>query len=308
MKQKKTKRIVLGILIGLVCAISTLFTLFLILLFFLGMGGIPKPTRDINRYQEIFAEQGVRTGYISFPETIPDSATDVKYYHIYMDNLFSPTVQTFLQCTYDDATYEKEIDRLENTSKTYGNRVCRLLRDEEHKFAYPAYIAVENAASTYEYALLTGENQITYIFTMYGDAHKVKFDQKYLPTDYMTTKDKSFTSGYSIYYTIVSESGITSDYTRDAVVTVHNTHSRYVGDDYFVVYFTLDADGNEIIDECGYFPWTNDYEVDHGIYYDNLSGKQYLDMTVDFDQKEVTVFYLEKETQNSFTYQLQKEE
>ena len=92
-------------------------------------------------------------------------------------------IKEFISCYY--------LWELEHTSKTYG--------DKKKKFQYPAYIAVENAAHKYEYALLTGENQITYISTSFIDKENVKFSEDYLPYDFMTEEGRAYGSGYSIY-------------------------------------------------------------------------------------------------------------
>ena len=42
----------------------------------------------------------------------------------------------------------------------------------------------------YEYALLTGENQITYISTSFIDKENVKFSEDYLPYDFMTEEGR----------------------------------------------------------------------------------------------------------------------
>ena len=126
------------------------------------MGGPAKITRDIKEYEAVLMQPYIQTAYIVFPEKLPEGVLDTEFYNYYRDTFGSPTLQTYLKCVYDDQSYLKEIDRLENTSKTYGNKKKKLLRDEKKKFQYPAYVAVENATHRYEYALLTGENEITY--------------------------------------------------------------------------------------------------------------------------------------------------
>ena len=59
----------------------------------------------------------------------------------------APAVQTFLQCTYDDKTYQKEIDRLENCHKTYGKEVREFRKhfiDEVNKIIKEVEIAVNS--------------------------------------------------------------------------------------------------------------------------------------------------------------------
>ncbi len=151
---------------------------------------------------------------LRYKENLIQERQETEFYSYYRDTFGSPTVQTYLKCTYNEQSYAEEIKRLENTSKIYGDEKKVLLRDDSKKYQYPAYIAVENAAHKYEYALLTGEKEITYIFTDYIEIENVKFSKDYLPNDYMTEEGRFFGSGYSIYYESVSTSGIATDYTR----------------------------------------------------------------------------------------------
>lgn len=193
---------------------ATLFALRLLLLYFAFFGGPAKVTRDIGKYEAVLSQPYIQTAYIVFPQTIPEGVQETEFYSYYRDTFGSPTVQTYLKCTYNEQSYAEEIKRLENTSKIYGDEKKVLLRDDSKKYQYPAYIAVENAAHKYEYALLTGEKEITYIFTDYIEIENVKFSKDYLPNDYMTEEGRFFGSGYSIYYESVSTSGIATDYTR----------------------------------------------------------------------------------------------
>ena len=294
MKNKKYKKIIKWFLIGIGLAFATLITAIIVIFYFFLIGGPAKTTKDIGKYETIFEEQGLRTGYMVFPESIPEGVEDVDFYHSYRDTLFSPTVETFLQCTYDEKTYQKEVDRLENTSKTYGNKKMLLLRDTEQKFYYPAYIAVENAASTYEYALLTGERQITYIFTMYRDSGDVHFDKKYLPKDYdeKAEEEPVFGSGYSIYYSNVSSNVITTDYTRSPVTELNGSHMRMIGDDSFVVYYVVDETGREMITGCSFWKTLDEFDMNETQYHD-IDGMEYVDMEVSKNYKNVSVTYLQ---------------
>ena len=123
----------------------------------------------------------IQTGFISFPETIPESATDTDFYFSFKDTWDDPTCEVSLQCTYDEKDYLSEITRLENTKKIYGSEKRFLLRDEEGRFPYPVYIAIDANDYEYEYALLTGDRQITYIYTSFMEEEYLKkIESKYL--------------------------------------------------------------------------------------------------------------------------------
>lgn len=302
---RKVKKIGKGILIGILLTIATLFTLIFVLLYLFFFGGPAKVTRDIQDYEEVLSHPYVQTGYIVFPEKLPDGVIETDFYNYYRDTFNSPTLQTYLTCVYDTEAYQKEIDRLEHTSKTYGDKKKTLLRDEKKKFQYPAYIAVENAAHKYEYALLTGEKQITYICTCYIYKDDVKFNEDYLPYDFMTEEGRAYGSGYSIYYGKVTSNMIDTDYTRDSNPEVRDAHTRTIGDNDFVVRVILDEQGREIIDDCAqwsYEPGT--YETEE-IIYDDLKGMEYKAMEADRERNMVIVTYLDDGEEKKREYLLQ---
>lgn len=288
---RKTKRIIKGILIGAALTIVTLAVGLFVLVYFFFWGGPAKETRDIEDYEKVLSYPYIQTAYIVFPEELPEGALETEFYSYYRDTFGSPTIQTYLKCVYDEETYKEEICRLENTSKKYANKEKRLLRDTEQKFQYPAYIAVENAAHRYEYALLTGDNEITYINTAWVEREHMKCPQEYLPYDFMTEEGREFGSGYSIYYSSVSSNAISTDYTRDPVTEVLDSHMEILDDIHFMVRVVLDEQGREIISDCLIYT-VHDLKVKEMLY-DDLSGMEYKDMELDREQRKVYITYLD---------------
>lgn len=292
---RKVKKIGKGILIGILLTIVTLFTLVFVFLYLVFFGGPAKVTRDIEDYEAVLSNPYVQTGYIVFPEKIPEGALETEFYNSYRDTFNSPTLQTYLTCVYDTETYQKEIERLENTAKTYGDKKKTLLRDEKKKFQYPAYIAVENAAYKYEYALLTGENQITYISTSFIDKENVKFSEDYLPYDFMTEEGRAYGSGYSIYYGRVLATMIDTDYTRDFNPEIRDAHMEIIGDNNFYVYVVIDEQGREIIDGCAQYYYNPKTEEDKEFIYADLEGMEYKNIEADRERNMVIVTYMDGE-------------
>lgn len=299
------KKISKGFLIGVIAAVATLATAFWVFVYLFLTGGPPKITRDISKYESLITRPHLQTAYIVFPETLPEGTLKTDFYDYYRDTWNSPTLQTYLRCTYDDESYLAELTRLENTSKTYGNKKKILLRDEKQKYRYPAYIAVENAAHKYEYALLTGKNEITYICTSFIDREDIKFSEDYLPYDYMTEEGRQFGSGYSIYYGSVTSSDISTYYTRDMIEEVTDAHLCMIEDSHFVVRIRLDEQGREIITECAYYTVDYDTFEETESIYPELKGMQYLDLDADYEQRNATVTYLDGTDQKTKTYPLQ---
>lgn len=295
MQAFEKKKLFIGFLIGIAATVVLLAAGFVVLLGVALFGGEEEETRDISRYPEI-QDYYIHSGFIVFPEEIPESAEETDYYFYYKDTFGSPTCEVYLQCIYSDADYEKEVARLENTYKSYGKQRRELLRDEEEKFEYPAYIAVENHHDEYEYALLTGENQITYIYTAYRNKKQVHFDQSYLPSDFMTDENGDFLGGYSIYICSESEDMIDYDYTREEIVPVTQTHMEQTSDKnaYFYVNTELDENEKEIITNCEYYYWESIYDEDPDITtYGELAGYEFCSLTMNEDRTRAIVRYLE---------------
>lgn len=304
----KRKKVITGIVIGVVLTGCTLFTALFVLLVLFIAGPPATKYKNIKDYDKIFDEQGVQSGLIVFPDEIPESASDITFYHYYRDTLFDPTVETFLQCTYSDDDYAKEVGRLENAHKTYSGRTEYLRKDTNNRFNYPAYIAVDYAPISYEYALLTGDNQITYFFVMFKN--NLKTDKKYLPSDYMVDKtpNSSYDVDFSIY--IVSETGYGRDldYSKDEYVTVMACHNKDVGDyaESFMVRTEFDENNKEFITGFEYFyPWTdiNAENLDKEEYH-NLDGYEYVSLDYNYDTREAYIEYIDNGEHKIYTYKI----
>lgn len=313
---KKNHKLWIGIIVGVGVGVVTLGVLFFILFLLFLFGGPTERTTDITKYEETMSKYPyIQTGFISFPETIPDSATDADFYFSFKDTWDDPTCEVFLQCTYDEADYRAEVERLENTKKQYGSVERYLLRDEEGRFDYPAYIAIDANNYAYEYALLTGERQITYIYTsfMYEESLK-KVEKKYLPIDYDSRKNQARPmEGYSIY--LVQETyyngevhGWNLDYSREETVDVLEYHPVIVGYNWFTVCTCLDEEDNQIIQYCGYNYYDSKHDSLYGypdeITYEELSGYQFKSVELNEDMTKAIVTYYDGDEEKKMEYEI----
>lgn len=304
MQKFKRKKMIKGFLWGIGLMALTLLVLLTVLGWYLITGGPAKKTKDISRYQEIF-DCNYISGMIVFPEKVPKEVIETDFYFYYRDMMFDPTYQVYFQCTYEPEAFETEIKRLDNVHKTYAGTEKKLLRDEENKFNYPAYIAIENHSSCYEYALVTGENQIAYISTAYVDGDEMVCDKDYLPIDFMTDKGRDFDSGYCIYVMSSSDAYIDYDSTRDEIVEVGDAHIEQIQDSYFTVRTTLDESNREIIDECrfDYYENMDDEERDTTVYSD-INGMEYRDLRINEDRTKAIVVYYDGSEEKEFIVEL----
>ena len=203
MKTGKKKFFIVMIAGGIVGGMTLLALLVILALYFL-FGGSPEVTEDITQYEEMLVKyENIHTGFITFPEKLPESASDTSFYFSFQDTWDDPTCEVFLQCTYSPEDYAAEVARLDETKKVFPNKELTLLRDDVGVFNYPAYIAVDKMDYSYEYALLTGDNQITYVFVSFMTEDNLKMDKKYLPSDYYkadySKSELEILEGYSIY-------------------------------------------------------------------------------------------------------------
>lgn len=311
---RKTKKTLKWVAIGLVLGILTMIT-FVVLFFTLFLfGGPATRTTDIDKYSIIF-EKRVQSGLIIFPEEIAINVQETEFSYYYKDTWDDPTVSIFLQCTYSPEDYEAEVQRLQNIKKDYGGTERVLLQEEGENYPYPAYIAVENHHHQYEYALLSGENQITYIYTSFFWKDDIKFDQKYLPKDFMKEQEDTFYDGYSIYIMHIDTQlgGISYDTTRDTHVVVTDAHGIWIEDSRFTVRVQLDEQDREIITECQfsyYEPaadldnvYIQDTEPDNTIFTD-LAGYEYKDVRLNEDRTTAIVTYLDNGEEKEWEMEL----
>lgn len=118
----------------------------------------------------------IRSGFVVFPDRLLCGEEDTEFYYFYQDTWDDPTVQVYLKCQYDEETYAAEITRLKSLTK--------LRYEDSDRFPFPAYMAINGAGCSYEYALAGSDRQMIYIFTSYVHEDKIAFDKQYLPKDY----------------------------------------------------------------------------------------------------------------------------
>lgn len=218
-----------------------------------------------------------------------------------------------MQCTYDEADYQAEIERLENTYKQYGATVKKLHYDEEG-FAYPAYVAVEGHVGDYEYALLSGENQITYIFIeCLTEEGLEKVPIEFLPYNHEIVNNQTIEQqreNYSIYCIKVDEtlSEYSYSHTREAQVAIEEHH--YVKIDYNLFYVNtyLDETDTEIIQDCSYKYYESKHDAVTGtadyIVYEELQGYKFKSLELNADQTIATVTYYDGEEEKTREYEI----
>ena len=288
------RRFAIGVVAGIVTTVFLLAVGFAALLLVALFGGEKTESKDISMYNRL-SEYYIHSGFLVFPERIPEGVKNTDFYFYYKDSFGSPTCEVYLQCSYSKEDYETEIARLEGTYKSYGKQT-KTLKKEQGQFQYPAYVAVYNHNSEYEYALLTGEYQITYIYTAYRAKDEVSFDDGYFHLDNGGVVEESDLNGYSIYLLKQTEAYWDYDYTRQSIVPVTNTYGEETADGYSYFYVNTEIRENdkEYIINCEYYYWEGmrDSEPDITTYSD-LQGYEYVSHDINTERTEVTVTYLD---------------
>ena len=204
MSKKKKVLIGLGIaaavLIFLAIAAGVIFAIYS---FFVGS---TVEFTDPAQYETILSEYtnektGVHTGYIVYPESYPKNAREVSLYFKMSETFDEPACEFEFECVYSDKDYAAEVDRLKNITKN-GQK----LRVDTKNYKYPAYVASDANAYTYEYALLAGKNRIVYVL-LATTGNKLHLSPDYMPknyykkTDVTNIYDTDEVFGWSIYMT-----------------------------------------------------------------------------------------------------------
>lgn len=147
---------------------------------------------DINDYG-VFEEFNGYSKLDIFPKQLNNNMEVYKYSYYYADTFLDPTAQIYLECSYEEDDYLKEIERLEGIQEEYAGRIQSIAYDTD-SFSYPAYVTIDADNHCYEYALLIGERKIAYVFLQFIKEEDIVFPVEYLPKEY---EQKG--TGYSIY-------------------------------------------------------------------------------------------------------------
>lgn len=177
----------------IVTAVSVLLCVAMIAVIFVFtksmVGDVDVSTDDIADYGKWDLSKEY-TNLSIFPAEVPTSATEVTYRYKYQSGYNRPMCQIYLQCQLDQQEFAAEVERLSSLSYTTAAGEKNSVQYNTTDFSYPAYVTMLGYDFAYEYALVMDESQtIAYIFTMNTLDNDVKFDESYLPEDFMADFD-----------------------------------------------------------------------------------------------------------------------
>lgn len=194
-KKKNTVFGTIGIVIGILLVVTVIRILLVagVIVFAVQEGQEDSYTStDINEYGAFDTFRG-HSKLDIFPEQISGDMEAQEYFYYYADTFLDSTAQIYLECSYGEDVYLKEIERLAEIQEEYAGKVQTVVYDTK-SFSHPAYVTIDAENHCYEYALLLGDNRIAYIFLQFIKEEEVAFPGEYLPEGYGEEKE-----GYSIY-------------------------------------------------------------------------------------------------------------
>ena len=165
-----------------------LLIIFFLYIFFIGSITIRTESNDYCNFESF---QGYSNLEI-FPSNPKEISELTDYYYRCIDTFMDPTCKIFMECRFvNDETFEEECSRLSQIKKKKDSQINEV-QYSETLFQYPAYIAMYDWSSCYEYALiLEEENKIVYVF-LQGNSQRV--DKNYMPLN-----RNNENSNFSIY-------------------------------------------------------------------------------------------------------------
>lgn len=141
---------------------------------------------DASYYEKCYHENLFRETDGTFPEKIPENASNVKFIYENTETLLFSECQACLEYTLSEEDYIKQVDKI---SKIKGTGTESDIRYNKNDYNYEAYVASdwrknknEIFYSNNEYILLDKENfRIIHVYLNDKDMRNVKFSKEYLP-------------------------------------------------------------------------------------------------------------------------------
>lgn len=123
------------------------------------------------------------SGFFVFPDSI-DGSLSATYESKLRTGLFDTVGYIILETEYNDADFNKELQRLKNITcriSSEGETVSNRIEYDENMYKYPAYISMDGYDDNYEYALIDkASNRIIYIHLAFPEECNLRKYDDYL--------------------------------------------------------------------------------------------------------------------------------
>ena len=162
----------------------------------------------IENYDKSYLEKefsgDMTSNFFLFPDDLKD-AEKADFWYEFKTGLLDTEGSFFLTAVYSDEEFENETERISSITCTVNDGYddhTQAVRYDEDMYNYPAYIAIDGYAHTYEYALIDDDNnRIIYVLLGYPDYDELSEYSDYLkadPADY-DLEDGSTLDRFCIY-------------------------------------------------------------------------------------------------------------
>lgn len=163
-------------------------------------------TRDIAQYRNFsghieMEESDFFSGVQIFPQSISEEMEEVTYLYECGSAALDNNYLIYLECRWDEAAFEIELERIGNLSVTYEGEKKDIVL-EETGFSYPAYVAIyDEELMSMEYALFNEKDKrIIYIYSQLNADLEEKIDSEYLKKENADFGNEMLNAGYNMYY------------------------------------------------------------------------------------------------------------
>ena len=179
MKRLGNKLIIILAAIGSIIIIVEFIFILLIWIF----AGETITSKDLDKYSKLKSDESPEL--MVFPESL-ENVLDVNEYH-HIDMQLDGGVEIFLDVTYSEHEYHREIERLARINYTFDDYPTKYIQiDNCQLFNQLTYISVFNSIARYEYACVDDANyRIVYVSIDGMSYDDVSFPKEYLPRDYI---------------------------------------------------------------------------------------------------------------------------
>ena len=179
MKRFGNKLINILAVIGIIVIIVEFIFILLIWIF----AGITITSKDLDKYSKLKSDESPEL--MVFPESLENVLAVNEYHHI--DMQLAGGVEIFLDVTYGEHEYYREIERLAKINYTFDDYPTKYIQiDNCQLFNQITYISVFNSIARYEYACVDDANYRIVYVSIDGMSHDdVSFPKEYLPRDYI---------------------------------------------------------------------------------------------------------------------------
>ena len=191
---KSRKKRVWGICLILMVALCGV--IFFLYKFFIGSAVIRTSSKDYCNFEGFVGHSNLEV----FPQNVTEVSKVLDYQYICLDTLMDPTCKIVMECQFEDEErFEAECVRLSQIAAEMDGEK-NAIEYSEALFDYPAYVAIYDWHSCYEYALiLEEEKKIVYVFL---EGNWFTVPEEYMPknTEYTDFSIYSFGGRYDLKY------------------------------------------------------------------------------------------------------------